>query len=307
MAPAAYMYPLDPSGNNPNNLIINEEHLLGTRNVRAIAPHHGGYFSETLIIREKGTQRILVKDEDYYCAEQYGTPSFKYGKEIYSIIVITDATVTGAVLISYQTLGGPWGSSQQAMIQMFDRVNTTERPVDWGAIFSKLPPMDTPFSAARASESFGFEYVVSELEKLYQVNLMGDRFSHDEIYQYIDNLIDALFDKLDEDIQAHGLSIEHDWRYFTKNEMDGRYTKKGENIDIVVDGPLTINRGTQYSWQITNFNAFSNYLVRANQGIVNINRDKIFFTLPAGDPINDPLLLTVTRDGVERELRIRIL
>ena len=41
-------YPLDPTGVNPNNLVIGELAVLQTRPVRAITPIYGPFFSESV-------------------------------------------------------------------------------------------------------------------------------------------------------------------------------------------------------------------------------------------------------------------
>lgn len=306
MAPIVTTYQLDPTGNNPNNLIINELHTLGVGKVRAIATHYGGYFKESVTIKEVTTQRILIQGQDYYCGEPYKTPSYKYGKEIYSIIVITDEDVVGDIVINYQALGGAWSSSQAAIIQMFDRVSERNRPELWGKLINDIQSMSIPLPATRITEAFGFEYTVVELQKIYQAILMGDIFAHDEIYVYVDNLVDGLFNKLDEDLVDHVLSGDHDWRYYTKDEMDDRFSKKGDGVDVAIDGPLSINKNTQYSWFITNYNVFSSYQVSVNQGNVNINNDKIFITVMSNQVISNTLILTVTRDSITREFEIRI-
>lgn len=307
MAPIVIRYPLDPTGSNPNNLIIDEEHELKNRRVKAFATYYGGFFTESVIVKDIYTQKILVKNVDYFCTELYQVPSAKYDKEICSVIVIVNEATVGPVSVTYQAIGGPWASPKQAIIQMFDKLHDGSGPVWWNDIEGKPTEFKPSHHMHDFGDPHGFENVVAELEKMHLAILMVDRVGHDEIYRYIDVLVDGLADRLAAELSAHILSGDHDWRYFTKTLADDRYVKFGESLDITLDGPLIVYRDNNYSWQITNYDSFSTYRVSTNQGIAKLTHDKVNFNMPVGEAGSDPLIITITRDNVPRQFVVKMI
>lgn len=198
MIPTIYRYPLDPTGQNPNNLVVDEEHQLSNRAIRCIAPTYGGFFADSVILRNAHTGLTLVKGQDYYFGELLEFPTGRYGHEIFGIIVIKNPSLT-RVTVTYQALGGQYSYSMDAVIAMIDSLNLGERPVAWGDIVGRPALFDPASHLHDAGDIYGFEYVVHSIERLRSAILMGDVASHDEIYNYIDqwgegfeNLVDAL-------------------------------------------------------------------------------------------------------------------
>ena len=205
MTPMVIRYPLDETGTRPDNLVLNEPHELGSRQVRCIALHYGAFFTESLRVRDAATGQLLNSTQ-YYPAELYAVPTALYGKEICAIIVITDPTVSSNVLVDYQVLGGYYGASTQAIIQQLDNLNLDDRPVSWPNIIDKPSEFPPTWHYHDAGDIFGFEFVVQALDRIRDAILMGDQASHDEIYRYIDRMYDELVDLInrqDDALQQH--------------------------------------------------------------------------------------------------------
>ena len=182
-----YRYPLDGTGLSPDNLVVGEEHQLSTRPVRCIAPIYGGFFAESVVVKDLATDLPLIYGTDYTFGELFEFPTGRYGKEIFGLIAITKPNVA-AVKINYQALGGDYAYSMDAIIQMIDSLNLGNRPVAWGEIIGH-PIMFNPASHLHdIGDVYGFEYVVHSIERLRSAVLLGDVASHDEIYRYIDSV-----------------------------------------------------------------------------------------------------------------------
>lgn len=198
MTPLVIQYPLDPTGVNPNNLVQNEPHeLIANRTFRAIAPNYGGFFTESLQVFDAATGRQLTDGSNgtvkqYYACEYYELPSERYGKEICAIVMIVDPAVSNNVTINYQTLGGPYGTSAQAIIQMIEALGLDNRPVAWGDIIGKPSEFPPSKHLHDIGDVYGFEYVVHALDRIRDAIEIGDQASHDIIYAYIDAAIAAM-------------------------------------------------------------------------------------------------------------------
>lgn len=192
MKPLVLRYAEDMTGINPNNLVQGEEHNTVNTRVRAIAPLHGPFYSESVILRDAVTQQIFTRDLDYFCVEYYETPSLKSGKEVCAIILITNEDIaTNQFTIDYQVVGGEFSYSYDAIAELVNKVMDDTRPVNWPNILN-IPPRFQPAPHRHdAGDTFGWEYVVAQLEQIRRAILVGDSASHDEIYRYIDYRIDV--------------------------------------------------------------------------------------------------------------------
>lgn len=188
-------YPLDKTGTSPNNKIVGEAHTLVNRTVRAVAPSYGPYFSESIIITDVSTGHQLRADQ-FENTEMDVTPTGMFGKEICSIILIKDQTVSSNIEITYQALGGDYVYSVDAIVSMLNSAEFDNRPVAWPDIIGK-PDVFTPASHYHdAGDIYGFEYVVTAIERVRQAILIGDDATHDQILRYIDASVQQVNDRV---------------------------------------------------------------------------------------------------------------
>jgi hypothetical protein len=197
MTPLLIRYPLDPTGVSPNNLVTGEiQNLTANRNVRAIAPFYGAFFTESLVITDMATNQPLTTSQ-YYAAEMYELPTARYGKEICAVILITDPTVSNQVSLQYQTLGGPYGTSAQAIIQQIENLQLDTRPVAWGDILGRPSAFPPAFHLHDIGDVYGFEYLVHAIDRLRDAIEVGDSAQYDQIYAYIDHVQQVLQAEID--------------------------------------------------------------------------------------------------------------
>lgn len=191
-----YRYPLDGTGVSPDNKVIGEEHQLSNRTVRVVAPTYGGFYADSVVVRDLNTGVPLIRTTDYIFGELFEFPTGRYGKEIFGIIAIKKQGVT-AISIDYQVLGGDYSYSMAAIIEMIDSLDLGDRPADWGSIIGRPTAFPPASHFHDAGDVYGFEYLVHSVERVRQAILLGDTASHDEIYKYIDTITDGFGDDID--------------------------------------------------------------------------------------------------------------
>lgn len=243
MTPLVIQLPLDPTGSSPDNLVENEPHeLIANRTYRAIAPLQGAFYAKSLKVYDGNT---LLTDgtngtpEQYYACEMYELPSDRYGAEIDAIIIIKDPTVSNNVSISYQALGGPYGTSAQAIIQQIEALGLDARPLAWGDIVGKPSELTPAKHLHDLGDVYGFEFVVHALDRIRDAIEIGDQASHDAIYRYIDAAIDALAnvtDALQAALTAHINDIENPHK--TTAAQVGAHTKA--EVKAITDAILAL-------------------------------------------------------------------
>ncbi len=204
--PLLFKYPLDETGINPTNLVVNEPHDIGHAQQRAFVANHGPFYNKGFIVRDSVTGNVLVPREQYLLVQPYQEACIRTGLEVSSVIWITDATVSNEITITYQVVGGEFSWSAYALKQMVEDLEIDNRPVQWGDIIGTpvlFPP--TPH-LHDLGDTYGWEYISRKLEDVYRAILLGDEASHDELRQqfmYYDQQLQLLIDALRQSVEDH--------------------------------------------------------------------------------------------------------
>ena len=174
MASDTYRYALDPTGSNRDNYVSAEKHTLELKDFRAISPDHGPFYSKSLIVVDANTNKVLVKDVDYFCTELLQEVSLKYGLEILSLIIITNTAVSGNVTISYQALGGQYQNAAKAVANLYNTVINDNRTVAWENVVNKpnYYPPNQHFNLL--ADIVGFEPLITSIERLRNAIILSD-------------------------------------------------------------------------------------------------------------------------------------
>lgn len=169
MAYPLIRYPLDPTGHNPNNLVIGEIHTLKSAQVRTVAPGYGPFFEESVVVYDHGTNVLLTKGVDYQTVHLLQDASLTFGKEICQIILITNRAVTDQVRINYQTLGGNYQNSAKAISDAYDTFVNDTRPVDWvNGILNKPTQFPPALHKHLLEDVVGFGSLAVAIERVGQ-------------------------------------------------------------------------------------------------------------------------------------------
>lgn len=162
-------YALDPTGHNPNNLVIGEVHTLSTAQVRAVAPIYGPFFAESIVVYDHGTNVLLTKDVDYQLVHLLQDASLTFGKEICQIILVTNRAVSNKIRLNVQMLGGNYQNSAKAISDAYDTFASDNRPVDWvNGILNKPNQYPPSLHKHLLEDVVGFGSLVVALERIGQ-------------------------------------------------------------------------------------------------------------------------------------------
>lgn len=233
MPPVPVKYPLDPTGLSPDNLVRDEPKTLGARKVRVFVMDNGAFYSNSMVIRDTASNRILVRGTDYYAAQLYELPTLRYGKEICGVVVITDQTCSPNIQVTAQMLGGEFSYSHDAIIQMVNALQLDNRPLAWENILDKPDAFPAAPHMHDVGDTFGWEYMVSALQRLRQTIEVGSAGGENKIYRYIDAVAEQL--QLAIAIADVGASYEEILTALGYKPLDPR----GD----AMTGPLRINGG----------------------------------------------------------------
>lgn len=212
-----YTYELDYTGQSPDNYVYGEVHDISpvhNRPVRAIAPNYGAFYNDSLIVIDHSTGVTLVKDQDYTSVEFYELPSAKTGKEIFSVVLILNQTVSDQVRLNYQTLGGEYSLSNLAVQNQLNTLDLDNRQVAFLNIQNKPERFNPAHHLHDIGDVYGFEYITLALDRIRHAILFGDVQTRQAIYDYIDQRnsetqasVAAQLNQLAPSLQSYGDAI----------------------------------------------------------------------------------------------------
>ncbi len=188
MAGPIIRFPLDPTGVNPNNLVENEPQTLnsGVQN-RAIAPIYGPFFSSGLIITDTATNTPLSPSQ-YSVVDLLQDATMLFGQGIYSVILITDSSVSNNVLVTYQVLGGEYQNSASGIVNAYETLLGDNRPVNWVNVLNKPTQFPATLHNHLLADVYGFQSVVAALERVRNAVILSDVPTLNALVTWMNNL-----------------------------------------------------------------------------------------------------------------------
>lgn len=172
-------YALDPTGENPDNLIIQEFKQLSDRDLRFVVPMHGPFFVKSARLYDGVTKRLLTKSEDGVSGD-YVVPmisqeaTLRFGEEISDSVLILNKDVASSVYVTYQALGGNFKNNISNIVNIFETFLNDNRAVDWlTGVYGKPNAYPPSLHGHFLTDIFGFETMTFMLEQIRQAILIS--------------------------------------------------------------------------------------------------------------------------------------
>lgn len=197
MATKVIKYPLDKTGKSTGNLVLAEPHVVPRDNSRAFATFYGPYYTDSLVVRQKGNVTPLKKGVDYKPIMLYQDATLLLGLSVSAAIIITNKSLGSDFEIDYQVVGGPFSLSSNAVADLFEALELDNRKVAWADVLGKPVRFPPAPHLHDADDLYGMEFVTEALENLRIAILTGDVASHEQIYDYIDRVKDLIYIDID--------------------------------------------------------------------------------------------------------------
>jgi len=132
-----HLYPEDLNGTNPANLIVNEPQTLqapGPEDYYFIIPKAAPFFVDSVKVLNAATMQPYVEGDDYQLGHLFIEAMESTGRPIAGSISFMRPSITGQVLLTYRTIGGPWGFSDQAILRELSNKQVNPLIRTWGDI-----------------------------------------------------------------------------------------------------------------------------------------------------------------------------
>jgi len=157
------LYPFDPYGNKPENLVLNELQALqvpGRDDFYFIIPKAAPFFVRSLVVRNDATGDVYNEGVDYVIGHYFVEAMNKTGQSIAGSIRFLRRDISGIVSLTYQTLGGEWGFDDTAILAELSNKMVNPLTRAWAQV-DTLPAAFPPIPHdQRVDDLIGFGDVV---------------------------------------------------------------------------------------------------------------------------------------------------
>lgn len=203
--PPIIQYPLDLTGTSPTNRIVKERREITTNTARVFVPKAGPFYTESFVLYNAETGIPLVPVDDYILAQPFSQASLRSGKDVQCAVVLkVNAPIS--VDMDYQVVGGEYSWNLGALAALIEELDLDERAIKWGAVIGRPTMYPAAPHVHDIGDTYGWEYVVWQLERVTNAILVGDELSHEELRQQMKFLHDEqqkIIDALDARFVAH--------------------------------------------------------------------------------------------------------
>lgn len=203
--PPIIQYPLDLTGTSPTNKIVGERREITTNTERVFVPKAGPFYTDSFVIYNDETNLPLKPVDDYLLVQPFAQASLRSGKDVQSAVVLKMAAPV-IVRMDYQVVGGEYSWNLGALADLIAELNLDERAVKWGSIIGRPTMYPAAPHIHDIGDTYGWEYVVWQLERITNAILVGDEASHEELRQqmlFIRDGLQANIDKVDNKLIEH--------------------------------------------------------------------------------------------------------
>lgn len=270
-------YQLDPTGINPNNLVVNELHTVRTTGNSTVIPVNGAYYTESLVIHDNSNMSVpLIRGKDYACLELVEDATAKYGKEICQLILFYKNPLTSKISINYQAVGGYYSYQTNNIQELYNKVLANSQTADWYNLINK-PLSFVPSEHVNMLEDiYGFEPVIYALERIREVIGLTNSVSYQSLIDSVnDKLNEVTKESVDKGLQVTNYVGLDMLLYFMTNfigdaTLDFTKTMRQNGFDINIVSTNMPN-GFRLYWDMSDYT--TNQIYQPATGKVNINND----------------------------------
>jgi hypothetical protein len=200
-----YLYPLDETGAATTNLVSNEKRTLNPPdeddtaafNFHFILPWAGPYFRDTMVLTHTPTGRTLIRGTDWAPGHKFDSASYELQSVkggVYASVLFYDQTLSGEVVMSYQTLGGTWTLDENTILEIMSNLTVDPRSVTFEQVSGKpdvYPPSahnhpvdDLTGMAETIAATYDISAAIREQTNTWLTNppvLMSEYYTKDEV------------------------------------------------------------------------------------------------------------------------------
>lgn len=148
-----FTYQFDPTGLSTANRITNEIQVISTPNWNTyfvIIPEFAPFFAAGTVVTHVPSGATLVEGVNFQFTHRFDEATRSIGKLVYGSITLLDDTLSGAISISYNTVGGEWLLSPDTILNILGTMSLNPRTAMWTQVAlypAVFPPINHEHNA----------------------------------------------------------------------------------------------------------------------------------------------------------------
>lgn len=184
-----HQYQLDLTGENPDNLVVDEAHSLVRQRNRALALKHGAFYVESLIITHTDTGYQLRHLVDYKLLQPLPTLSAASGKKVCGIILIHNSIIHQNLSITYQCVGGAYEITSTELQHYLNTLKDDDPSYSW---YNDMVKDETDAIDTQKIDTFDFHHLCYNIEKVRNTIIWSDSPYYDRVRMSLNNTLDSI-------------------------------------------------------------------------------------------------------------------
>lgn len=159
-------YPLDLTGNHPDNRVMAEVHSI-TPQERIFNVMAGAFYTESVQITYLGEQ--LKAHEDFRFHRVVEDAIRQSGKDVAMLIEITDKSVSGDIEVRYQAVGGEFQNIHESLVDMLENYKHDARGTFYNDIIEKPRFFEPVRHLTSIYDIYGLNPIAGPLNELVSI------------------------------------------------------------------------------------------------------------------------------------------
>lgn len=182
-------YQLDLTGENPDNLVVDEAHSLVRQRNRALALKHGAFYVDSLVITHTDTGYVLRHLIDYKLLQPLPTLSSASGKKVCGIILIHNSIIHQNLSITYQCVGGAYEITSTELQHYLNTLKDDDPSYSW---YNDMVKDETESIDTQKVDTFDFHHLCYNIEKVRNTIIWSDSPYYDRVRMSLNNTLDSI-------------------------------------------------------------------------------------------------------------------
>jgi hypothetical protein len=159
-------YPLDLTGNHPDNRVMAEVHSI-TPQERIFNVMAGAFYTESIQITYLGEQ--LTAHEDFRFHRVVEDAIRQSGKDVAMLIEITDKAISGDIEVRYQAVGGEFQNIHESLVEMLENYKHDARGTFYKDIIEKPRFFEPVRHLTSIYDIYGLNPIAGPLNELVSI------------------------------------------------------------------------------------------------------------------------------------------
>lgn len=159
-------YPLDLTGNHPDNRVMTEVHSI-TPQERIFNVMAGAFYTESVQITYLGDR--LTAHEDFRFHRVVEDAIRQSGKDVAMLIEITDKAISGDIEVRYQAVGGEFQNIHESLVEMLENYKHDARGTFYKDIIEKPRFFEPVRHLTSIYDIYGLNPITGPLNELVSI------------------------------------------------------------------------------------------------------------------------------------------